>query len=219
MNNMGSSNSVVRMDMKTLIDEDIKLAAISYTFAATQTLSSEYIKGTVSNTDIYKHHGSVGRNESSWDDPRSSSSSGRYKFLTEPWLAWSSYEQVILPVIYKKLLDSFWRLKWNLIKVRKEDDGLYMLIQISDNQANFEKIIVIIICLSFLVLLIISLIWVLFYYFQRFRLLHRQYAVSIIKPAPRFLTVTFRPKRSKKKPWKRPLVKWKLKRWNPIQNW
>ena len=45
---------------------------------------------------------------------------------------------------------------------------------------GFEKIIVIIICLSFLVLLIISLIWVLFYYFQRFRLLHRQYAVSIV---------------------------------------
>jgi len=37
---------------------------------------------------------------------------------------------------------------------------------------------VIIICLSFLVLLIISLIWVLFYYFQRFRLLHRQYAAQ-----------------------------------------
>ena len=53
MNNMGSSNSVVRMDMKILISEEIKLAAISYTFAATQTLSSEYIKGTVSNTDIY----------------------------------------------------------------------------------------------------------------------------------------------------------------------
>ena len=48
MNNMGSSNSVVRMDMKMLISEDIKLAAISYTFAATQTLSSEYIKGKVS---------------------------------------------------------------------------------------------------------------------------------------------------------------------------
>ena len=57
MNNMGSSNSVVRMDMKMLISEDIKLAAISYTFAATQTLSSEYIKGTVSNT-INNHYGS-----------------------------------------------------------------------------------------------------------------------------------------------------------------
>merc|ERR1719447_1066196 len=68
------------------------------------------------------------------------------------------------------------------IQVRRANDGdddpLYMLIQISDNQNNFEKIIVIIICLSFLVLLIISLIWVLFYYFQRFRLLHRQYAAQ-----------------------------------------
>ena len=44
MNNMGSSDSVVRMDMKLLISEDIKLAAISYTFAATQTLLAEYIK-------------------------------------------------------------------------------------------------------------------------------------------------------------------------------
>ena len=67
MNNMGSSNSVVRMDMKILISEEIKLAAISYTFAATQTLSSEYIKGTVSNTDISKPQGSVGRDDSSWD--------------------------------------------------------------------------------------------------------------------------------------------------------
>merc|ERR1712131_107064 len=103
---MGSSNSVVRMDMKNLIHQEIKIAAISYTFAAAQTLLQEYNK------------------------------------------------------------------------VRREGDGLYMLIQVSDNQANFEKIIVIIICLSFLVLLIISLIWVLFYYFQRFRLLHRQYAAQ-----------------------------------------
>ena len=44
MNNMGSSNSVVRMDMKMLISEDIKIAAISYPFAATQTLLTEYIK-------------------------------------------------------------------------------------------------------------------------------------------------------------------------------
>ena len=44
MNNMGSSNSVVRMDMKILISEDIKLAAISYHFEATQTLQAEYIK-------------------------------------------------------------------------------------------------------------------------------------------------------------------------------
>ena len=42
MNNMGSSNSVVRMDMKSLISDDIKLAAISYTMEATQTLLSEY---------------------------------------------------------------------------------------------------------------------------------------------------------------------------------
>ena len=47
MNNMGSSNSVVRMDMKSLIGEDIKLAAISYTFAATTTLMNEYIQGIV----------------------------------------------------------------------------------------------------------------------------------------------------------------------------
>lgn len=47
MNNMGSSNSVVRMDMKQLISEDIKLAAISYTFAATTTLMNEYIQGIV----------------------------------------------------------------------------------------------------------------------------------------------------------------------------
>jgi len=44
MNNMGSSDSVVRMDMKSLINEDINLGVISYTFAATQTLQSEYIK-------------------------------------------------------------------------------------------------------------------------------------------------------------------------------
>ena len=44
MNNMGSSDSVVRMDMKMLISEDIKIAAISYPFAATQTLLTEYIK-------------------------------------------------------------------------------------------------------------------------------------------------------------------------------
>ena len=36
----------------------------------------------------------------------------------------------------------------------------------------------IVICLAFLVLLTISLAWVIFYYVQRFRLLHRQYAVS-----------------------------------------
>ena len=44
MNNMGSSDSIVRMDMKSLISEDIKLAAISYTFGATQTLLAEYHK-------------------------------------------------------------------------------------------------------------------------------------------------------------------------------
>ena len=44
MNNMGSSNSVVRMDMKSLINEDIKLGVISYAFAATHTLLKEYIK-------------------------------------------------------------------------------------------------------------------------------------------------------------------------------
>ena len=44
MNNMGTSDSVVRMDMKSLIGEDIKLSAISYTFAATQTLLEEYNK-------------------------------------------------------------------------------------------------------------------------------------------------------------------------------
>ena len=44
MNNMGSSNSVVSMDMKSLISYDIKLAAVSYTYAATQTLLAEYNK-------------------------------------------------------------------------------------------------------------------------------------------------------------------------------
>ena len=44
MNNMGSSNSVVRMDMKSLISYDIKLAAASYTYASTQTLLAEYNK-------------------------------------------------------------------------------------------------------------------------------------------------------------------------------
>ena len=48
MNNMGSSNSVVRMDMKQLISESIQIAALSYTFAATQTLLTEYTKGNVS---------------------------------------------------------------------------------------------------------------------------------------------------------------------------
>ena len=53
MNNMGSSDSVVRMDMKLLINEDIKLAAISYTFAATQTLSSEYINARREEKPLY----------------------------------------------------------------------------------------------------------------------------------------------------------------------
>lgn len=44
MNNMGSSDSVVRMDMKNLIYENIQVAAISYSYAATQTLLAEYIK-------------------------------------------------------------------------------------------------------------------------------------------------------------------------------
>ena len=42
MNNMGSSDSVVRMDMKILMSENIQLAAISYSYAATQTLLEEY---------------------------------------------------------------------------------------------------------------------------------------------------------------------------------
>ena len=48
MNNMGSSNSVVRMDMKQLMSKDIRIAALSYTFAATQSLLKEYIEGNVS---------------------------------------------------------------------------------------------------------------------------------------------------------------------------
>ena len=44
MNNVGSSNSVVRMDMKSLVSADMKIAAISYTFAATQSLLGEYNK-------------------------------------------------------------------------------------------------------------------------------------------------------------------------------
>ena len=44
---------------------------------------------------------------------------------------------------------------------------------------GLERIIVIIVSFSFLILLLISLLWVLVYYFQRFRLLHRQYAVSL----------------------------------------
>jgi len=50
-------------------------------------------------------------------------------------------------------------------------------IEIQAPTVGFEKIIVIVICLAFLVLLTISLAWVIFYYVQRFRLLHQQYRV------------------------------------------
>ena len=53
MNNMGSSNSVVRMDMKSLISADIKLTAISYTFAATQSLLAEYAKVRYDEEPLY----------------------------------------------------------------------------------------------------------------------------------------------------------------------
>ena len=53
MNNMGSSNSVVRMDMQSLISADIKIAAISYTFAATQTLLMEYNKVRFDEEPLY----------------------------------------------------------------------------------------------------------------------------------------------------------------------
>lgn len=54
----------------------------------------------------------------------------------------------------------------------------YLELYPSDQQMGLERIIVIIVSFSFLILLIISLIWVLVYYFQRFRMLHRQYAAQ-----------------------------------------
>ena len=53
-----------------------------------------------------------------------------------------------------------------------------VVIIFKEPQVGFEKVIVIVICLAFLVLLTISLAWVIFYYVQRFRILHRQYTVS-----------------------------------------
>ena len=50
---MGNSNSVVRMDMKSLIGEDIKLAAISYSYEATETLTSEYTKARREENPLY----------------------------------------------------------------------------------------------------------------------------------------------------------------------
>ena len=53
MNNLGSSDSVVRMDMKNLMSEDIELAAISYSYAATQTLLTEYIRARHGENPLY----------------------------------------------------------------------------------------------------------------------------------------------------------------------
>lgn len=58
------------------------------------------------------------------------------------------------------------------------DEKLYLRLYPSDNTMGLERIIVIIVSFSFLILLLISLLWVLVYYFQRFRLLHRQYAAQ-----------------------------------------
>ena len=49
---------------------------------------------------------------------------------------------------------------------------------IKEHSAGFEKIVVIVICLAFLILLTISLAWVIFYYVQRFRILHEEYTVG-----------------------------------------
>ena len=51
---------------------------------------------------------------------------------------------------------------------------------IKEHSAGFEKIVVIVICLAFLILLTISLAWVIFYYVQRFRILHEEYTVGSI---------------------------------------
>jgi len=80
----------------------------------------------------------------------------------------------------------------NLISLMiTHNDGKNILIQMQQNngtqevritkgepQVGFEKVIVIVICLAFLVLLTISLAWVIFYYVQRFRILHRQYTAQ-----------------------------------------
>merc|ERR1712142_455585 len=58
------------------------------------------------------------------------------------------------------------------------DEKLYLRLYPSDNTMGLERIIVIIVSFSFLILLLISLLWVLVYYFQRFRMLHRQYAAQ-----------------------------------------
>lgn len=58
------------------------------------------------------------------------------------------------------------------------EQPLYARITKGQPAVGFEKVIVIVICLAFLVLLTISLAWVIFYYVQRFRLLHRQYTAQ-----------------------------------------
>jgi len=65
-----------------------------------------------------------------------------------------------------------------IYQIKESNDTVQIRIEKGDPEVGFEKVIVIVICLAFLVLLTISLAWVIFYYVQRFRLLHRQYAAQ-----------------------------------------
>ncbi|CAG5098464.1 Oidioi.mRNA.OKI2018_I69.XSR.g15690.t1.cds [Oikopleura dioica] len=61
------------------------------------------------------------------------------------------------------------------LKEKETYENVFLKISKGTPTVGFEKIIVIVICLAFLVLLTISLAWVIFYYVQRFRVLHQQY--------------------------------------------
>jgi len=62
-----------------------------------------------------------------------------------------------------------------VLKDKVDYENIFLKVSKGAPTVGFEKIIVIVICLAFLVLLTISLAWVIFYYVQRFRLLHQQY--------------------------------------------
>jgi len=83
----------------------------------------------------------------------------------------SKYEKVAIMIPYTDGLAI-------LENLEDADGKLTMTISKGEHSAGFEKIVVIVICLAFLILLTISLAWVIFYYVQRFRILHEEYTAQ-----------------------------------------
>jgi len=91
--------------------------------------------------------------------------------LKKPFLDSSKFKKVAVMIPYKDGL--------SILENLEDADGkLTMTISKGEHSAGFEKIVVIVICLAFLILLTISLAWVIFYYVQRFRILHEEYTAQ-----------------------------------------